>query len=201
MGGWVTLIGDIDDFDIRLERFKNIFSCEGMPVLKIDLVENYRDIKIFLWGWTERNIPDVHVKKCKNVILLLSGVLTNNGLVEMDENLKNSMGKEHEWPASQIEKWISQLNGSFSLLMYDQQAKKTQLFTDRFASRSVWYTQENGVWITGNYPTAIASMMRDFPKLDSAGLWSFFHAGRQVGHHSMFSNIHFLTRPATDLLD
>ena len=84
------------------------------------------------------------------------------------------------------------MNGSFSFLFYEPDKDDTTLYTDRFASRSVWFTKENEVWIVGNFPSAITAIRKNNPKIDPVGLWSLFHTGRHVGKHCLYSQTHCL---------
>lgn len=193
MGGWISLIGDVIDFNTRLNRFKEVFSVEGVPELRMEINTDFPEIKVISWAWNESNIPDVYVKKHHDVILILSGVITN--LVRfcpLPVNQDQTVERMLELWVKYGDKIIDQINGSFSCLFYNQKRRQTSVFTDRFASRSVWVGKENGTWIIGNFPSAIVAMMKHTPKLDPVGFWSLFHAGRQVGIHGLYSNFHAL---------
>lgn len=193
MGGWLSIVGDVPDFNTRLSKFKKIFSVEGVPSLRVEVDENTLGIKIIAWAWNNHFVPDVYVKKRDNHVLVLCGVVTDLGefgppLSTQDETALRvlQLWIEHG------EKIIEQINGSFSCLLSDQKEKRISLFTDRFASRSVWTTEEDNVWIIGNFPSAIAIMKKHLPKIEPAGLWSLFHAGRHVGTHGLYSNVRAL---------
>lgn len=193
MGGWISLIGDVSDFDTRLKKFKKVFSVKGVPDLKVEIRKDYENVKSICWAWREGKTPDVYVKKNQDILLIISGVITDLGpYCSLPKNQDHTIEKVLELWLEHGEKIIDQINGSFSLLFYNQNTKQALIFSDRFASRSAWFCKENGIWIIGNFPSAIASVMKNTPKLDPAGLWSLFHAGRQIGNRGLFSNIHAL---------
>lgn len=201
MGGWIAIIGDVDDFQTRLNKFKKIFSVEGVPELRIETFEDTPRIKIITWAWNEHFVPDVYVKKRDNHVLVLCGVVTDLGKygpVLEDQN-QTAMRILELW-IEDGEKIIDQLNGSFSCLFYDQKEKKISLFTDRFASRSIWVAKEDSNWIVGNFPSAIATTRRESPKIDPVGLWSLLYAGRHLGTHGLYSGINTLMAGQTAVI-
>lgn len=193
MGGWLTLIGDVPDFLSRLNKFKNIFSVEGVPELRIETSEEIPGIKNIAWSWNKDYVPDVYIKTKKNCLLILCGVVTDFGDYGSSPSEQDQAAKKvFELWIEHGEKVIGQLNGSFSCLFYDSKKNQASLYTDRFASRSIWLTEENGVWIIGNFPSAIASIKKYTPKIDPVGLWSLFHTGRHVGIHGLYSGVNAL---------
>jgi hypothetical protein len=192
MGGWICIFGDGINFNERLKNFRAKFSVEGTQGLKIDVNALSEDFKTIFWGWTNNKIPDFYIHKHLGNSLVLCGVITEFDAVSSILTLDQKVAKLNELWLDHGEKTMSQINGSFSCVFYNERSKKITIYVDRFASRSVWIGKENSVWIVGNYPSAIVSLMERPAKLDPAGLWSFFHAGRQVGNHSLYSNIRAL---------
>lgn len=194
MGGWISIIGTIPDFESRISKFKQVFSVDNVPDLRVEIHDEVEGIRIIGWAWNQFNIPDLYISGINNNhILVLSGVITDLGrygpiLSDQDQTASRilELWLEHS------EKVIDQLNGSFSCLFYDKDEKKTSLFVDRFASRSVWVTSENGILIVGNFPSAIAAMKKEKPRIDPVGLWSLIHAGRHLGSYGLYSNINTL---------
>lgn len=193
MAGWVAFVGEIIDFDVRLRRFKKIFSLENFPDLRVEEHVFCPQFRTLCWNWNKREMPDIFQSTNKNKVIFLSGIITECRDVDafvvpqakvLDMIAKNLM------PGAELV--TNKLNGSFSIVAYDDDSRIAEVYTDRFASRSVWIGHDNSVWIIGNFPSAIAAFMSSEPKLDPAGLWSFFHAGRQVGNHSLYSNVRAL---------
>lgn len=194
MGGWIALIGDTPDFDNRLAEFKKTFSVSGVPGLQVDTSLGGNLVRTISWAWNKDRIPDVYVKvNDQGHSLLLCGVITDLGRF-------GPVQGDQEWTAARVlELWvkhqdelIGQLNGSFSCLFCDPNKNSASLFTDRFASRSVWFTQENNIYIAGNFPSALAAIKKNKLKFNPVGLWSLFNTGRHVGRHGLYHNINCL---------
>lgn len=189
MGGWISLIGDTSKYNCCIRRLKDIFNVEGVPSLRIG-VHDIGRLRNVLWAWNTHKIPDVYLAKShQHYAMLLCGVITDFGSLgqiptDNEEMLSHilKLWIEHQDSA------IQELNGSFSLLFYDSVTHEVTLFSDRFASRSVWFAEERGTWIIGNFPSAIAAIRRDSPKINPVGLWSLLHAGRPLGRHGLFDN-------------
>ena len=193
MGGWIVWMGRQDSFSSRVQKFKKVFSVEGVPPLNLKVIEPFEDFRVLMWAWNRSFIPDTQLCSNETSLLLLSGAIT--GLGKLCPNLP---GRE-ETAGLILDLWIKhgddiidQINGSFSLLLHRHDQNETCLFTDRFASRPIWVTKEKESWLAGNYPAAIAAIMTESPRLSPAGLWSFFHAGRQVGSQGLYEDIQAL---------
>lgn len=193
MGGWVSLFGNVSDFDYRLNRFKEIFSVEGVPNLKLYVHSDLQEVRVICWAWNREEVPDIQIVRSKSTMLILSGVITDLGRFgpSLPTQLETSKRVLELW-FKYGEKIISQLNGSFCCLFYNQETKKITIFTDRFASRSIWMTEEEKIWIIGNFPSAVAVMKRKQPRINPVGLWSLFHTGRHLGHHGIYHDIYAL---------
>jgi hypothetical protein len=194
MGGWVAFAGPVDDFQARVERFRKIFSVPNVPALKIEVCEISSSFRVLLWAWNKHHIPDVYVQKNKNGdALLLCGVITGTGSL-------CAFDPDQEITAKNIfDRWLSadnfpieQLNGSFSCLFFNSQKNRTEIFVDRFASRSVWTFREKDIWSAGNFPSAVSACLNETPKIDLAGLWALLHYGRHIGKHGIFAGMHCL---------
>jgi len=194
MGGWITEIGVASDFEERLARFRKTFDVNGVPGLRVETHIHTNKARAIMWAWNCFRVPDVYVKETKEGFgIVLCGVITGLGhfgpLPNSQESTASLVLKlwiEHR------DNLIKELNGSFSCLFYDPNRNEAALYTDRFASRSVWFTKENDLWIVGNLPSAITAIRKNNPKIDPVGLWSLFHTGRHVGKHGLYSNTHCL---------
>lgn len=193
MGGWITQIGDTSDFEERIARFKKIFSVDHVPNLHSETHIHTR-AKTILWAWNRFYTPDVYVEGIdKEISVVLCGAVTDLGRFgpipsdpETTASIVLRLWKKHK------DNLIKELNGSFSCLFYDTNRNETTIYTDRFASRSVWFTKENEVWIIGNFPSAVAAIKKNNPKIDPVGLWSLFNTSRRVGKHCLYYNTHCL---------
>jgi hypothetical protein len=193
MGGWIVLSGPQDSFHLRAQRFKSLFSIKGVPPLNVETFEPGEDSRALLWAWNEKWIPDTHFRRNQSSLMLLSGVITSLGdLCPVLPNQEEAAGLILDLWTKHGDDVIEKINGSFSLLFQRLDQNEICLFVDRFASRSVWLTRERNVWIMGNYPSAIAALMNENPRFSPAGLWSYFHAGRQVGPQGLYSGLRAL---------
>ena len=194
MGGWITEIGVESDFDGRLARFKKTFDVNGVPSLRVETHIHTNHARTIMWAWNRSRIPDVYVKETdEGVIIVLCGVITDLGhFGPLPNNQESTASLALRLWIEHRDNLIEELNGSFSCLFYDPNKDEATLYTDRFASRSVWFTKENDVWIVGNFPSAITAIRKNNPKIDPVGLWSLFHTGRHVGKHCLYYNTHCL---------
>lgn len=193
MGGWISIFGNTPDLNDRLNNFKRTFSTTGMPELRLETYQHAPQARTIAWSWNQSLVPDVYVKKSDDAAIVLHGVITGLG------RFRTLPSSQASATAHVLELWtghrdelIKNLNGSFSCLFFDPNRHEITIFTDRFASRSVWYTRENGTWIIGNFPSAIAAIKMNSPTIDPVGLWSLFHTSRHVGNHGLFYNIRCL---------
>jgi len=192
MAGWVCIFGKDLHFDHRIKNFQARFFIAEVGEPKIEIRAPFPDFKIISWAWVNEKIPDFYIHVQAQNLLFLHGVITELDdffpalTFEQKTERLLSLWNEYEDNA------IAKLNGSFSCAFYNDISKRTTIYVDRFASRSVWLGKENEIWIAGNYPSGIVSFMDRGPRLDPGGLWSFFHAGRPVGNHSLYSNVRAL---------
>lgn len=194
MGGWITEIGVASDFDERLARFEKIFAVNGVPGLRVEKHTHTNHARTIMWAWNNFRVPDVYVKNTdEGVCVVLCGAITDLGhFGPLPDNQESTASMVLKLWFEHRDNLIKELNGSFSCLFYEPDKDEATLYTDRFASRSVWFTKENDVWIVGNFPSAITAMKKNNPKIDPVGLWSLFHTGRHVGKHCLYSNTHCL---------
>ena len=194
MGGWITEIGVASDFDERLARFEKTFNVNGVPSLRVETHIHTNHARTIIWAWNRFRVPDVYVKETdEGVAIVLCGVITDLGhFGPLPNNQESTASLVLRLWIEHGDNLIRELNGSFSCLVYDPNKDETTLYTDRFASRSVWFTKENDMWIVGNFPSAIAAIKKNNPKINPVGLWSLFHTGRHVGKHCLYYNTHSL---------
>lgn len=194
MGGWITEFGISSDFEERLARFEKTFAVSGVPGLRVEKYKHTNHTRTIMWAWNNFRVPDIYVKQTnEGVCVVLCGVITDLGHY-------GSVPSNQETAAEQVlrlwlehrENFIEELNGSFSCLFYEPERNEATLYTDRFASRPLWFTKENNMWIIGNFPSAITAVRKNSPKIDPVGLWSLFHTGRHLGKHGLYSQTHCL---------
>jgi len=190
MGGWICTFGDVTNFNQRLKNFRDKFSVEGIQTLKIAVNAPTEEFKTISWAWHENEISDVYINNQLTYTLVFCGVITDfESASPRIQELDQKVGRLNELWLESGDKTISWINGSFSCVFYSRKSRQITIYVDRFASRSVWIGKEDNIWIIGNYPSAIGTLMQHSPKIDPAGLWSLFHAGRQVGNHSLYSGV------------
>jgi len=190
MSGWICVFGNTSSFDQRLNNFKSKFTIEGIPELRITVDAHFANFRVISWAWTKSEIPDLYVCTHLADSVVLCGVITELA------NVCSTTNSQHQIVEKLLGLWlkegdktVSGLNGSFSCLFYTHKQRQVTIFSDRFASRSAWFGNDHDTWILGNYPSAVVSLMSRNPQIDAAGIWSLFHAGRQVGNHSLYSNV------------
>lgn len=192
--GWIIFAGDASDVGPRLGRFRRAFDAPGVPPLRVEEFSAAGGIKGFLWAWSHDELPDLHfTSDHEGNGLLLSGVITDMGSLgpapaDPGEAASRLLGLLTD----QGEKFISQLNGSFSVIFHHGRSGQTRAFTDRFASRSVWMHRDRGALILGDFPSAMAAVKEGAVGLNPSGLWSLFHAGRHPGRECLFSGFECL---------
>jgi len=194
MGGWITIIGDTPDLKDRLARFQRTFSVEGVPELLVETHQHTERARTIAWAWNRFRVPDVFIRdKGQGEFSVLCGAITDFGRFgPVTEDQVSTAARILDLWEEQGDNLIDELNGSFSCLFYDQNREEITLYTDRFASRSLWFTEENGVWIVGNFPSAIATLKKNTPTINPVGLWSLFNTGRHVGEYGLYSGIRCL---------
>jgi|GEM_PF-2358194 len=137
------------------------------------------------------DFPDVYVvADSAGNALLLCGAVTDLGRY-------GSVSSDSEQTAKKIlDLWqsygdeiIDQINGSWSLIFYNAKDNLVTAFTDRFASRSVWFSQDGKVWIIGNFPSSIVTMRQNSTNIDPAGLWSLFFNSRHIPAKSLYKEV------------
>ena len=189
MGGWVILFGSKDGLKSRIERFKGTFEIQDFTKLYLQVVVHTEEFVSLCWSWREGEIPDVSIfKNTEKDCLLLCGAITEvntlgqNGVLISNSDIMK-LWKQHG------ESLISHLNGSWSFLFFDHKRENVSIFVDRFASRSVWVSRDNGVWIIGNFPSSIATLRENPTNLDGASLFSLFHSTRHIPGRGLYKEI------------
>lgn len=189
MGGWAVISGEPAHLSAQIRHFEQVFSVPGVPALHVEKRVFSNRFHLLSWAWSLPPIPDVYVAESPDsrCALVLEGYITELGKGEPapgDQNAAASLVLER-WRTRGIAA-VNELNGSFSCAFLDARTHRVTLVTDRFASRSVWFSHEETVWYAGNYPSALASIQRHSPSLNPAGLWSLFTSGRHIGPHGLY---------------
>lgn len=190
MGGWILAFGDVNNFSERANHFRKTFTVTGVPPLLVES-KSFGDAHFLLWSWSKPPVPDVVVAGGteNKEFLILHGAITDFGKFN-DADKALSVGEKITTLWHQHgEAIVPELNGSFSLALVNLESRTTTLFTDRFASRSVWVSRENKTWYAGNFPAAIAAIRQTQPHIDAAGLWSLFATARHIGTRGVFYEI------------
>lgn len=190
MGGWIALFGSVSDFDERLQKFKRVFEVKNVPNL-VTQTNNFGNcFRSIFWAWGNEDVPDLTISSNASEILLLCGAVTDIGRFSQDNigaaNISDkilSLWNEHR------ESLIDQINGSWSLVFYDDKDKSMTLYADRFASRSIWISRDDKLWIIGNFPAAIVSIRKNTTNVDPAGLASLFYTSRHIPGRSLYKEV------------
>ncbi|MEO0189984.1 MAG: asparagine synthase-related protein [candidate division WOR-3 bacterium] len=202
MSGWIVLFGDITNFGQRLSRFRRIFSVDNVPQLNVETLNfskfhnsssSFHDSNfiIVLWSWHKECFPDVYLSSDDmGNVLLLCGAVTDLGKFGTESSDQNETARKllALWK-ERGDSIIDQINGSWSLLFYNARENILTAFTDRFASRSIWISQDGKIWIIGNFPSAIVVMRGNSTSYDPAGLYSLFVISRHIQGRSLYKEV------------
>lgn len=194
MSGWVLVSGNQDKLDQITQRFKTVFSAHR----ELDFLLKYHhlnsELTLVTWGWGESSSSDIdyYIGHDNEPIVILEGYLLE--VQGLDSELNNSRCENYaeligrNWRSCG---WdiLKKMNGSFSLTVINPVRKKITLFTDRIASRPIWWCRDSCNYYIGNYPAALATLTDSAPKINPAGLWSLFAASRQTGREGLYSGI------------
>jgi len=200
MGGWVALFGDISNFEGRLRNFKKVFNIENFEKLNFEVKKYSNDFISISWSWRKIGMPDISISSINNNTLILCGAVTdlgrfnlNNSNITADKiiNLWNEHG----------ENLMNEINGSWSLVFFNSREKSVTTFVDRFASRSIWISKDDKVWIIGNFPSAVVSMRKNSTHFDPAGLFSLFYASRHLPGQSLYKEVFTISAGVKARLD
>jgi asparagine synthase (glutamine-hydrolysing) len=192
MGGWVLTMGRLQQFQSQIEAFRRTFTISGVPPLNVEAKTFNDNLHAICWSWSKPPVPDIGIAQRENgaQVLLLHGYITGFGRfgsIDCDQLqtglLLLELWNEHGHAL------IPEINGSFSLVFFNTAENSLTIYTDRLASRSVWFSREGNLWYASNFPSAIAAVQETCSYLDPAGLWALFATSRHVGSHGIFHGI------------
>ena len=157
--------------------------------------------------WERINWPGVSVicSRCPETSLIWQNHDRNAGIcgtaiVQGYTCFANSRIKKNEMARTLLSRWrnrgaefIKDLEGSFSLFLYDADLGCCLLATDPMGSRPLWYSCNNpGTLIASSDVCEVAMRLHIFPTMDLAAAWSFLHRRTTVGDRSYFSGVRSL---------
>lgn len=88
--------------------------------------------------------------------------------------------------------FLSDLEGSFALILYDAAQSRLLVAVDCLSSRSIWYAKTADGLAIGTNVQAVCEMLSERPTLDKAYLWSFLVHRCTVDNRSPFEQIRAL---------
>lgn len=191
MGGWILSSSHYEQQANLISKFKRVFDVPAMPPLHVDVTHN-NDFFILLWSWSKPPVPDVAViRDAQNTnFLILHGVINGLGKFgSVNGTLKELGTKILDLWIQKADEVIEELNGSFSCIFFNKKKKTITLYTDRFASRPVWFVRDYKSWHLGNSSAALASIRISLQRLDGGGIWSLFACSRHVGTRGLYYGI------------
>lgn len=192
MAGWILTMGRLQQFQSQIEAFRRTFTVSGVPPLNIEAKSLNDNLHVICWSWCKAPAPDIVITQKEDGTkgLLLHGYITGLGRFGSIDCEQSQTGLRL------LELWnehghalIPEINGSFSLAFFDSIEKYLTIYTDRFASRSVWVSRDGCLWYGGNLPGAVAAVQKRRQHLDPAGLWSLLATARHIGTRGLFSGI------------
>lgn len=177
----------------RVNKFRTVFSNASDFKLNIDEKKLDDKCSLFIWSWNNLELfPDIYYHAQDNIHLILDGFISDYGrygeaYADRSKNAKKLIelfisGKD----------FVQDLNGSFCIIIYDTMSKKFNLFNDRTSTRPIWYHRESGHFYASNFPSAIAVLRKETPKISEIGLWSLLATGRHTGETGLFEGIYNL---------
>ncbi len=195
MSGWILIVNRSKAFENQADKFKKVFSSQGLGSLQIEKTEIGKGNVFLSWAWTGgRVFPDLTVSldDTKDQLIVIDGVVTDLGAYGQAETdrlmtaqkvlkLWNSKGKDI----------LPELNGSFSIIIFSRISNETICVTDRIASRALWYSKEKDTLYFANFPSTIAAFRQEI-SLDGAGLWALLATSRPIADHGLFYEVRSL---------
>jgi hypothetical protein len=195
MSGWLLITNHGGRFEKQVDKFKKVFAIEGFSPLQIKKTGIGKDSVLLSWAWTPQEyFPDMTVffNDSTGRLIIIEGAVTDLGAYgPADTNQVLTATKISDlWNAGGKD-ILAEINGSFSIVIFNVLEKETVCITDRIASRSLWYSKEKDTWYFGNFPSAVA-IFREEVHLDGAGLWALLATSRPITDHSLFYEIRSL---------
>ncbi len=185
-----------------MKRFEKIFSVESIPDLQVQTYKISENLNVVGWSWNPQRNHDLLINKDdRGNIILFSGYVTkihnNSGVTNGNE----SSHLDYNYWNKHGDNYIKEIDGSWSILFHDAATFKTTVYTDQYASRSVWTYRENNSWILSNYPSSILAIAENSLRLDPAGLYSLFFSSRHIPGRGLYNNMTCLTGGSKLIID
>lgn len=83
---------------------------------------------------------------------------------------------------------INDVNGQFSIALFDKQEQKIHLWADRFNQRNIYYYHEGETFAFASTPAALYAL-KDKWELDREALQSYWLLGSTMGENGLFKGI------------
>lgn len=196
MSGWLLITNHGGGFKNQVDKFKKAFSITGSPPLQVKIIELGQGNALLSWAWSSHqgHFPDMiaYLNDSKKRLILIEGAVTDLGAYgPADTNQVLTAKKISDLWNTGGKDILAELNGSFSIVIFNVPDKETVCITDRIASRCLWYSKEKDTLYFGNFPSTIAIFRKEI-NLDGAGLWALLATSRPIADHSLFYEIRSL---------
>lgn len=187
------IVGLVDTFDIKTFE-KMICSLKHSNSYKTDTYceEKCGIARIHLGTFNPQSQPSTDDKK--KVIVFLDGIIYNDDAKNYSNDADFCLSNYLKYK----EKFLSSLNGYFTLVIYDKIENKILLCSDRYGNRPIYYTNDMGNF---KFSSEIKAFLKDdtFAKsLDADSVFQFFSYGEILGDNTFFKNV--LTIPPASIL-
>jgi hypothetical protein len=190
MAGWILTYGK-GDLNNRLARFQSIFDVNRKTALLMRLYKLAPNFASVLWSWGDKSFSDLTIiENRKGFIMLLCGAPTGFGKFgEIPRYSNDAANLILELWRKHNTSFINELNGSWSLCIFDENRNRMYLYVDRFASRSIWLSFDINTWLVGNFPSAIAACRQSNTYFNPVGLYSLFYLSRHAPGLGLYNGI------------
>jgi asparagine synthetase B (glutamine-hydrolysing) len=96
---------------------------------------------------------------------------------------------------------LSRAHGSFACAVWDLETRKLSLATDRYGTRSLYWTRSGGRFLFASEPGALLKVAGVSPEWDEEGLAQFLCFGHYLGDATLYRHIRLVPRAAWLIFD
>ncbi|HLF26866.1 MAG TPA: asparagine synthase-related protein [Anaerolineae bacterium] len=141
-----------------------------------------------IWVWLEGELSDFQRRDLNRQLVSTGHQLKSTSDAELLAHLYEERGED----------CVRDLDGTFSVAIYDRHLDKLLLAVDRYATRPVYFYARDNRLLFASEVKAIVQDRRILRQLDEQGLIEFFSFRHPLGDRTLFQDVHFL--PAGHLI-
>lgn len=177
ISGIVTSRTPVERPEGTLEAFHRVHALRGVRFPHRSHSSPFCVIDIALTGLLKSSLEQPVCDSKGDVFLFLEGEIFNlDELKGRDRSTENTPG-----PAALLASYVEQgadfvqrLDGNFTIVIYERKENRLLIFNDRFATKPMYYMEEDGALLFGSEKKSILAVKRDSPAVDGLGLLQVF---------------------------